>query len=231
MSLGEASSGLPPRALLSWSGGKDCCLALYDLQAGQAARVTTLVATCTRNFDRISMHGVRNRLIDRQAEMLGLPLERVFIDHGASNVAYEAAVGACWRAHRLNGVRHVAFGDLFLADIRAYRDRLLAEEGMAGLYPLWDQDTHALARRVIALGFKAVLVCVDPAQLDPSFAGRAFDASLLADLPPGVDPCGENGEFHTFVWHGPNFAGPVDFRQGEIVTRDGFVFCDLAPAF
>ena len=216
-----------PSALASWSGGKDCCLALHDVQLTAAMRVKSLVVTCTRDFDRISMHGVRNALLDAQAARLGLPVERIWISKGAGNNEYEAATLALWEQHGERGVKHVLFGDLFLEDIRAYRDAMLARAGMMGVYPLWKQDTCALAERFIDLGFQAVLVCVDPRKLDPCFAGRAFDRTLLADLPVGVDPCGENGEFHTFVWHGPNFAAPVDMKLGEIVHRDGFVFCDL----
>jgi uncharacterized protein (TIGR00290 family) len=216
-------------ALASWSGGKDCGLALYDVQQAGAIHVEKLVVTCTRDFDRISMHGVRNSLLDAQAARLGLPVERVWISKGAGNDEYEAATLALWARHRARGVDHVLFGDLFLEDIRAYRDAMLARAGMVGVYPLWKQDTRALAERFIDLGFRAVLLCVDPRRLDPSFAGRAFDRALLADLPAGVDPCGENGEFHTFVWHGPNFAAPVDWRPGETVERDGFVFSDLVP--
>jgi uncharacterized protein (TIGR00290 family) len=219
----------PPRAIASWSGGKDCGLALFDVQQSRSLRVEALVVTCTRDFDRISMHGVRNALLDAQAARLGLPIERVLISAGASNDEYEAQTLALWAGRQREGVRHVMFGDLFLGDIRAYRARLMSRVGMSGVYPLWKQDTRGLAERFIDLGFKAVLVCVDPRKLDPSFAGRAFDRELLAELPADVDPCGENGEFHTFVWNGPNFAAPVDLRRGEIVTRDGFVFCDLVP--
>jgi uncharacterized protein (TIGR00290 family) len=218
-------------AIASWSGGKDCGLALYDVQQSGRFHIDTLVVTCTRDFDRISMHGVRNALLDVQAARLGLPVERVLISKGAGNDEYESATLALWARHRARGAAHVLFGDLFLEDIRTYRDAMLARGGMTGLYPLWKRDTRALAERFIDLGFRAVLVCIDPRRLDPSFAGRAFDRSLLDDLPDGVDPCGENGEFHTFVWHGPNFAAPVDFRRGEIVDRDGFVFCDLVPDF
>jgi uncharacterized protein (TIGR00290 family) len=216
-------------ALASWSGGKDCGLALYDVQQSGAYCVEALVVTCTQDFDRISMHGVRNALLDSQAARLGLPVERVWISKGAGNDEYEAATLALWARHRARGVAHVLFGDLYLDDIRAYRDAMLARSAMAGVYPLWKQDTRALAERFIDLGFRAVLVCVDPRRLPASFAGRAFDRALLADLPAGVDPCGENGEFHTFVWNGPNFAAPVDWRLGETVHRDEFVFCDLAP--
>jgi uncharacterized protein (TIGR00290 family) len=227
--MSTAALQSPPHALASWSGGKDCGLALFDVQQSRAFRVERLVVTCTRDFDRISMHGVRNTLLDQQAARLGLRIERVLISKGAGNDEYEAATQAHWAEHHRRGVRDVLFGDLYLEDIRAYRDAMLARAGMRGVYPLWKQDTRALAERFIDLGFKAVLVCVDPRKLDPSYAGRAFDLDLLADLPAGVDPCGENGEFHTFVWNGPNFAAPVDLRRGEIVDRDGFVFCDLVP--
>jgi uncharacterized protein (TIGR00290 family) len=176
------------------------------------------------------MHGVRRALLARQAEALGLALHEVFISPGASNDDYEAAMAEALSVHRARGVEAMAFGDLYLADIRAYRDRMMADNGMRALYPVWGRDTRAFAQDFIGAGFRAVIVCVDPAALDASFAGRIIDADLLADLPPGVDPCGENGEFHTFVFDGPNFAQPVDIVIGERVTRDSFCFCDLAPA-
>lgn len=216
--------------LMSWSGGKDSCVALHELQRSGRYKVAALLTTVTRDYGRISMHGVRRELLARQAEALGLPLHEVFIPVGASNDDYEAAVAQALACHRDRGVETVAFGDLFLADIRAYRDRMMAENRMSAVYPVWGRDTAAFARDFIEAGFKAVVVCVDPAQLDPSFAGRIIDADFLADLPPGVDPCGENGEFHTFVFDGPNFARPVDIVVGERVIRDGFCFCDLAPA-
>jgi uncharacterized protein (TIGR00290 family) len=216
--------------LMSWSGGKDSCVALRALQRSGDHEVVGLVTTVTRDYDRISMHGVRRTLLARQAQALGLPLHEVFIEASASNDDYEAAMEKTLGAQRALGVETVAFGDLYLADIRAYRDRMMADNGMRALYPVWGRDTGAFARDFIADGFRAVIVCVDLSVLDAAFAGRAIDAELLSDLPPGIDPCGENGEFHTFVFDGPNFAQPVDITVGERVIREGFCFCDLIPA-
>lgn len=215
--------------LLSWSGGKDSCLALHELRRTPGIAVAALLTTVTRDFDRVSMHGVRRVLLERQAASLGLPLHQVLIPKGATNDEYETQLGEALSAHRERGVGAVAFGDLFLEDIRSYRQRLLAMHGMTGLYPIWGRDTAALIKEFVAVGFKAVVVCVDPAQLDPAFVGRTIDDGFLADLPPGVDPCGENGEFHTFVFDGPMFKIPVEFSLGEIVCRDSFWFCDLLP--
>jgi len=214
--------------LVSWSGGKDSCLALYEIQ--KTRRVEALLTTVTRDFDRISMHGVRRVLLEQQAESLALPLREVWISKGATNEEYEAAMGAALGEYRARGIDEVVFGDLFLADIRAYRDRLLARHGMRGIYPVWGRDTAKFIRDFLALGFRCAVLCTDPAKLDSSFAGRVIDEQFLADLPRDVDPCGENGEFHTFVFAGPNFARPIDFTFGEIVLRDGFCFADLVPA-
>jgi uncharacterized protein (TIGR00290 family) len=214
--------------LVSWSGGKDSCLALYEVQKTRA--VEALLTTVTRDFDRISMHGVRRVLLEQQAESLGLPLREVWISKGATNEEYEANIGAAFVEYRARGIDSVVFGDLYLADIRAYRDRLLARHDMTGLYPVWGRDTAAFIREFLALGFRCAVVCVDPAKLDRRFVGRIIDAQFLSELPREVDPCGENGEFHTFVFDGPNFARPIDFTFGEIVLRDGFWFADLVPA-
>jgi uncharacterized protein (TIGR00290 family) len=216
--------------LMSWSGGKDSCVALHELQRSDRYEIAALLTTVTRDYDRISMHGVRRELLARQAEALGVPLHEVFIPAGASNEDYEAAMAEALGVHRARGVDTVAFGDLFLEDIRAYRDRMMAQNQMSALYPVWARDTRAFIGDFIEAGFKAVIVCVDLAVLDSSFAGRAIDAELLSALPAGVDPCGENGEFHTFVFDGPNFSLPVDISLGERVTRGSFCFCDLAPA-
>ncbi len=215
--------------VIGWSGGKDSALTLHALRADPSIRVAGLLTTVTDPYDRVSMHGVRRTLLASQAAAIGLPLTEARIPAGASNATYEQSFGAALAVHRSRGVRRVAFGDLFLADIRAYRERQLAALDMIGLFPLWERDTHQLAREFIALGFRATLVCVDPHRLDASFAGRSFDSGLLRDLPPGVDPCGENGEFHTFVTDGPIFAAPVACAVGVVVHREGFVFCDLVP--
>jgi len=216
--------------LMCWSGGKDSCLALREIQRSPTMRVEALLTTLTRDYDRISMHGVRRILLERQAASLGLPLHQILISKGATNEEYESKMGEAFSAYRGRGVDSVAFGDLFLQDIRAYRQRLLAKHDMAGLYPIWGRNTSHLIREFLDLGFKTVVVCVDPAQLDPSFVGRVIDAEFLAELPAHVDPCGENGEFHTFVFDGPSFKDPIRFNVGEIVCRDSFWFCDLLPA-
>jgi uncharacterized protein (TIGR00290 family) len=219
----------PRPVVLSWSGGKDSALALHGLINAADTKVEALLTTLTRDFDRISMHGVRRELLEAQAASLGLPLWTSFISKGAANAEYEASMAEAFARCRSQGIDTIAFGDLFLEDIRAYRDRLLAEHGMRAIYPVWRRDTDRLIGEFLDLGFKTVVVCVDPRQLDPSFAGRVVDAQFLADLPSSVDPCGENGEFHTFVFDGPIFAEPVRFSIGEKVCRDGFWFCDLVP--
>jgi uncharacterized protein (TIGR00290 family) len=211
---------------LSWSGGKDSALALWTLgRAG--SEPAALITTVTDAFDRISMHGVRRGLLRRQAEVLGVPLVEVVIPPSCVNDVYEARMAEAFAVPPLSEVEAVAFGDLFLEDVRAYREERLAAAGKRGDFPLWGRDTTKLAREFIAAGFQAIIVCLDPRVLDPSLAGRAYDERLLADLPPGVDPCGENGEFHTFVHAGPIFSEPIACETGEVVERDGFVFCDL----
>ena len=213
--------------VVSWSGGKDSALALQSVLADETVRVEALVTTVTAGYDRVSMHGVRRALLERQAAALGLPLVVATIPTRAANESYDAAQRAALAPFRARGVRRVVCGDLFLEDIRAYRDRLYASLGMEGAYPVWGADTRALAERFVDAGFRAVLVCVDPTQIDRSFAGRDFDRALLADLPPGADPCGEKGEFHTFVHDGPIFRATVPVHRGEVVERDGFVFHDF----
>jgi uncharacterized protein (TIGR00290 family) len=221
----------PARTLLSWSGGKDSALALQALRADPAVRVEALLTTVTDAYDRVSMHGVRRALLDRQAAAVGLPVEPVRIAPGCTNAEYEAAFGGALAGWAARGGQTVAFGDLFLTDVRAYRERLVAAHApaLAAAFPLWGTDTAALARRFVADGFRAILVCVDPRQVDAALCGREYDARLLGDLPPGADPCGENGEFHTFVYDGPGFKTPVPVTRGDVVTRDGFVYCDLLP--
>ena len=214
---------------MSWSGGKDSCLALYEIQKMLDYRVTALLTTVTSDYDRISMHGVRRVLLEKQAASLGLPLHRVLISKGATNQEYETKLIEAVSAYSDRGIDSIVFGDLFLADIKAYRDQFLARHGLRGVYPVWMRDTTEFIKEFIELGFKAVLTCVDSKALDQSFAGRIIDHDFLAALPAQVDPCGENGEFHTFVYDGPNFAQPVDFSVGETVSRDGFWFCDLLP--
>lgn len=216
--------------ILSWSGGKDSCLALNELLASPDFHVEALLTTVTRDYGRISMHGVRTDLLQSQAESLGLPLQQVLISKAATNAEYESCMADAFSAFRNRGIETLAFGDLFLEDIKSYRDRFLALHGMTGLYPIWQRHTGTAIRDFIASGFKAVIVCVDPRQLDPAFAGRVIDEQLLSELSSTCDPCGENGEFHTFVFDGPIFDKPVRFVNGEIVCRDSFWFCDLIPA-
>lgn len=216
--------------LMTWSGGKDSSLALEATLKDPELHVEALVTTVTDGYERISMHGVRVELLQAQAQAIGVPLELVRIPINCSDETYRARMEEMLTAHRERGVKRCIFGDLFLEDIREYREKNLAEVGMRGIYPIWRRDTAELAREFVAKGFRAVLTTVDPKQLDPSFCGRDFDASLLDDLPSKVDPCGENGEFHTFVHNGPIFSRPVALEKGEVVERDGFWFCDLLPA-
>ena len=188
-----------------------------------------LITTITDGYERISMHGVRRELLARQAGALGIPLVEVVIPPGCANETYDERMAQAFVSQPLSDVEEVAFGDLFLDDVRSYREDRLASAGKRGLFPLWRRNTAALAREFIAAGFEAIIVCLDPDTLDASFAGRAYDKRLLNELPASVDPCGENGEFHTFVHAGPIFAAPIACETGQRVERDGFVFCDLAP--
>jgi uncharacterized protein (TIGR00290 family) len=212
---------------LSWSGGKDSSLALQALRAGRGPEPSALITTVTSEYARISMHGVRRELLLAQAEAIGLPLIEVEIPPACPNDVYEQRMGQALAEAPLSEAGEIAFGDLFLQDIREYREERLAAVGKRAIFPLWGEDTTGLARRFVDDGFEAVLVCVDPRKLDGSFAGRRFDSELLDELPAEVDPCGENGEFHTFVHAGPIFGAPIPCRIGEVVERDGFVFCDL----
>jgi uncharacterized protein (TIGR00290 family) len=224
-------SSLPAVAVvLSWSGGKDSALALWTLRREQRVEPVALLTTVTDEYARISMHGVRRELLRAQARATGLPVLEVEIPPVCSNDVYEQRMAQALASREINGADEIAFGDLFLQDIRGYREERLAQVGKRAVFPVWGRDTGDLARTFIDAGFRAVLVCVDPRQLDASFAGRDFDDQLLRDLPHGVDPCGENGEFHTFVHAGPIFDRPVGCEVGEVSLRDGFAFCDLTPA-
>jgi len=204
-------------------------MALHALLSDPRFRVTALLTTVTEGFERISMHGVRRELLRLQADSIGLPLSEVRIPPQCPNTVYESRMAeACLRL-RDRGIGHIAFGDIFLRDLRAYREKNLSQLEMHATFPLWGIETRQLAARFIADGFRAVAVCIDPKKLDPSFAGRQLDASFFEDLPADVDPCGENGEFHTFVFDGPIFRSPVRVRAGQVVERDSFVFCDLIP--
>lgn len=213
---------------LSWSGGKDSALTLWTLRA-EGAGPQALITTVTDEYGRISMHGVRRELLERQSEAAGVPLVEVRIPPGCGNDLYEERLTQVFALPPLSTVETVAFGDLFLEDVRAHREQQLAVSGRCGVFPLWGRDTSELAREFIAAGFQAVIVCLDPRALDASFAGRAYDEGLLAELPANVDPCGEIGEFHTFVHAGPIFSEPVACEIGEVVQRESFVFCDVLP--
>lgn len=219
-----------PRVLLSWSSGKDCAWALHVLRSHGDVEVVGLLTTFNEAADRVAMHAVRRSLVEAQAQAAGLPLHRVMLPYPCSNEAYEGRMAvACADALR-DGVTHVAFGDLFLEDVRDYRISKMRGAGLEPLFPVWCglEATMALAREMIAAGIGATLTCVDPKQLDPKFVGRPFDEALLAELPPGVDPCGERGEFHTFCHRSPAFRYEIPVEVGEVVHRDGFWFADLS---
>ncbi len=239
------------KALLSWSGGKDSALALREARLRGDVQVVGLLTTFSAEFDRVSMHGVRRSLLEAQALALDLPLEKVFLPTlppdgpcpssparaapgftvFPSNNAYEEKVLEAFQRARDQGVEAIVSGDIFLEDLRAYRERLLSAAGLEGIFPLWKRHTGELMRDFIASGFRAIVVCVDSRKLDGSWAGRLLDQAFLRDLPPEVDPCGENGEFHTFVFDGPGFRNPVPFLVGETVSREPFWFCDLKETF
>ena len=218
------------RLLLSWSSGKDSAWALHVLRQKNEYDIVGLVTTVNENFARVAMHGVREELLQAQAGAAGLPLWRVPLPHPCPNGEYETRMRALIARAVAAGVTHMAFGDLFLEDIRAYREQQLAGTGIAPVFPLWGLNTRELARAMIGAGLRAKLSCVDPKLLARDFAGRTFDETLLADLPAGVDPCGERGEFHSFCYAGPMFDRPIAITTGEVVERDGFVFADLLPA-
>lgn len=215
------------KAIVAWSSGKDSAWALHEVRQAGVVDVVGLLTTVTSEFSRVSMHAVREELLDQQAESLGLPCRKVRIPWPCSNEVYEHEMFQALAEARSAGVSHVVFGDLFLADVRAYREARMAGTGLTALFPLWGRDTTTLASDILAAGVRATLTCVDPRRLDRGFAGRPFDAALLAALPPGVDPCGENGEFHTFVSAGPMLSSSIDVSVGEVVEREGFVFADL----
>jgi len=216
-----------PRAYVSWSTGKDCAYALHEVARRGEVDVVGLLSTVTETFGRVSMHGVREAILDRQAEALELPLLKVPIPHPCPNEMYERAMANAIARLKREGVTRMIFGDLFLEDVRAYRESRLEGTGIAPVFPLWGRSTRELARAMIGSGLQATIVSLDPRRLPKSFAGRPFDSTLLEDLPPEVDPCGERGEFHTCVTAGPMFRRPIPVVAGAIVERDGFVFADL----
>lgn len=219
-----------PRVALSWSSGKDSAWTLHRLRQDPGIEVAALVTTVNAEFNRVAMHAVRQELLHAQAEAAGLPLIEVPIPYPCSNAEYESRMRALIERLRGERIDSMAFGDLYLGDIRAYREQQLQGTGIAPLFPLWKEPTAALARSMIAGGLRAVLTCVDPKQLAAEFCGREFNAALLDALPAGVDPCGENGEFHSFACAGPMFRAPIAVQTGETVERDGFVFTDLQGA-
>jgi uncharacterized protein (TIGR00290 family) len=218
------------KAVVAWSGGKDSALALHEILESGRYEVQELLTTVTRDYDRISIHGVRSVLLEQQAKALGFPLEKTFISKGASDEEYESELLKALKRQRDAGVSSMVFGDIFLEDIRKYRERMLVKVGVKGVFPLWKKDTRALARRFIELGFKAVIASVDSEVMVKDFVGRVYDERFLSDLPENVDPCGENGEFHSFVYDGPIFRERVSFTQGVKVLREKrFYYCDLIP--
>jgi uncharacterized protein (TIGR00290 family) len=218
------------KAVLAWSGGKDSALALYEIQKKREIEVTALLTTVTEDYDRISMHGVRRDLLEKQVKSLGYPLEIVNITKNSSNKEYESRMRTALEKYIEGKVLCTVFGDIFLEDVRKYREKNLSKAGMTGVFPLWKRNTQKLACNFIDLGFRAVVTCVDSKVLDKKFCGMEFNNGFLVELPSGVDPCGENGEFHTFVYDGPIFKNKIRFRKGKVVLRDNrFYFCDLLP--
>lgn len=223
----------PNNVLLSWSGGKDSSLALYELRENEKYRdfqVKALLTTFTRDYNRISMHGVRRELVLAQTASIGLPVEEVWIPSKATNEIYQSeTIKSIMKWKEKEDTSSIVFGDLFLEDIRAYREKFLREIGIECVFPLWKRDTSELAKFFVNSGFKAIICTVDPKKLDPKFCGREYDHEFLSDIPESVDPCGENGEFHTFVYNGPIFKEKVQVRVGDIVEREGFYFADILP--
>lgn len=224
------AAGPVERAWMSWSSGKDSAMALAAVRAQSEMAVEGLLVTVNADADRVAMHAVRRTLLEAQAERLGLPLRVVEIPFPCPNDVYEARMAVAVAEAVAGGVEHVVFGDLFLEDVRAYRETALAGSGLRPVFPLWGRPTATLARDMLAAGIKAVITCVDPKQVPAELAGRHYDERFLDDLPESADPCGERGEFHTFVWDGPGFSGPIDIDVGAVTERDGFVFCDVVPA-
>ena len=228
----NANPSSRPKALLAWSSGKDSAWSLHLLRQRGEVEVVGLLTTINEAFDRVAMHAVRRELVEAQARAAGLPLWTVPIPWPCTNEIYEQRMAEAVSRAKTQGITRMAFGDLFLEDIRAYRIAKLKDTGIEPLFPVWGTkaDTPRLAREMLAAGLRAIITCVDPKQCDPRFAGRVFEPRLLEDLPPSVDPCGENGEFHTFCYAGPMFSAPIAVKRGEVVERDGFWFADILPA-
>jgi len=221
---------MPEKVVFGWSGGKDSTSALYEVRKSRDYEVISLLTAIREDYDRVSLHGVRRSMIERQAECLGLPLYEVFVSQGEFTQDYESKMMAASLEFRNKGITSVVFGDIFFADIRKYREENLAKIGMKGIFPLWEKNSAELVRAFIDSGFRAITTCVDSKVLDKTFVGRIIDKDFLAELPANADPCGENGEFHSFVFDGPIFKTRVRYTTGEIVLRDSFYFCDLLPA-
>jgi uncharacterized protein (TIGR00290 family) len=216
------------KILFAWSGGKDSAMALYELKKSEDYEITALLTTVTEDYDRISMHGVRRALLEEQADFLCFPLEKIAISRQSSNEEYESKMRTALEKYKEAGVTSVAFGDIFLEELRRYREDNLAKLGMKGIFPIWKKDSNELARAFIDAGFRAVITCVDSQVLNKDFAGREFDREFLDDLPAAVDPCGENGEFHSFVYDGPIFRKKISYTKGDIVLRnERFYYCDI----
>lgn len=217
------------KVLFSWSGGKDSSLALYELNKNNDFDIV-LLTTVTKDYGRTSMHGVREILLERQAQSLGYPLEKVYLAKNTSNEEYESLMAQTLGKYIIQGVEAVVFGDIFLEDLKKYRENNLAKAGLKGIFPLWGRTSGEIAGTFIDLGFKTIITCVDSKVLDKRFAGRLYDREFLAELPANIDPCGENGEFHSFAFDGPIFKEKIEFATGDIVLRDNrFYFCDLIP--
>lgn len=217
------------KVCLSWSSGKDSAFALHELQQSAQYEVCALLTTVTAVHDRVSMHGVRRTLLRAQAEACGLDLVEVEIPAPCPNEIYEARMSAALESLQAHGIEAIAFGDLFLDDVRAYRERMLEPTPFAPIFPLWGRPTGVLAQEMMGSGIEAVLTCVNPRQIPATLCGRAWDGALVRELPVGADPCGENGEFHTFVHRSPTFNQPIPIEVGEVVEREGFVFADVVP--
>jgi uncharacterized protein (TIGR00290 family) len=218
------------KTLLSWSSGKDSAWALHVLRQNTDVALAGLFCTINKEFERVAMHAVRVSLLQQQADSIGLPIRLIPIPNPCTNAEYASIMQEFISREKKSGVESFAFGDLFLEDIRAYREKSLQGSGIEPIFPIWGMDTRALATTMLEAGLRAQITCVDPSQLAPEFSGREFDASFLRDLPAGVDACGENGEFHSFAFDGPMFGHKIDIRIGETTTRDNFVFTDLLPA-
>jgi uncharacterized protein (TIGR00290 family) len=218
------------KIIVSWSGGKDSALALYNIVKDEKFEVSALLTVITEDYDRVSMHGIRRIMLEKQVEYLGYFLEKIFVPKNASDKDYKSQMVSTLQKYLLHGVRSIIFGDIFLEDVKKYREENLSKIDMTALFPLWKKDTFQLAKEFIKLGFKSVITCVDSKSLSKNFVGRVFDKKFLSALPSNVDPMGENGEFHSYVFDGPLFKRRVKFELGDIVLRDGrFYFCDLIP--